>query len=230
MTTSTQIQNVTADRLPLDAKAPHPLETATFSLGCFWSPDAQFGVIPGVIRTRVGYTGGNQKNPTYHNLGNHIETVEIDYDPAQISYPDLLATFWQSHSPTDEPWSRQYMSAIFYHNDSQKQQAEATRDRHAAQAGTIYTEIQPISTFYLAEDYHQKYNLRRHPELTKELESVYNSVEFTNSTVAARLNGYVSGYGDGDRFHAELPEFGLSEPAQKTLQKIVQSRLRSRQQ
>jgi len=71
----------------------------------------------GVVRTRVGYTGGSTKNPTYHSLGDHTETVQIDYDPTQISFEELLDVFWDSHRPTQRAWSRQYMAAVFFHNE-----------------------------------------------------------------------------------------------------------------
>lgn len=70
-----------------------------------------------MIRTRVGYAGGSKENPTYYSLGDHSETIQIDYDPTQISYGQLLEVFWNSHNPTYEPWSRQYMSIIFYHSE-----------------------------------------------------------------------------------------------------------------
>ena len=85
---------------PIDAAAPSNIETATFALGCFWSPDARFGVVPGVVRTRVGYAGGNTQNPSYHDLGGHTESIQIDYDPTQTSYKTMLELFWANHTPT----------------------------------------------------------------------------------------------------------------------------------
>ena len=106
-----------------------------------------------MIRTRVGYAGGTMKNPTYHNLGDHTETIQIDYDPTQISYEELLDVFWDSHNPTSRPWSRQYMSIVFYHDEEQKRSAIETRDREGSRReGVIFTEIVPASQFYLAED------------------------------------------------------------------------------
>ncbi len=150
-----------------------------------------------MLRTRVGYAGGTKEDPTYHHLGDHTETVEMDYDAAVISYEELLNVFWRSHDPYSRPWSKQYMSAIFYHNEEQKKLAMATRDREAAKNGRkIYTDIAPAGRFYRAEDYHQKYYLRGRPELVKPLRSTYRSEdELVNSTLAARLNGYLAGYG-----------------------------------
>ena len=83
---------------PIDLSVTMKIETATFALGWFWGPDSRFGSIDGVIRTRVGYAGGISNNPTYHNLGSHSETIQIDYDPTQISYNELLDVFWDSHN------------------------------------------------------------------------------------------------------------------------------------
>jgi peptide-methionine (S)-S-oxide reductase len=172
-----------------------------------------------VLRTRVGYTGGTQENPTYHRLGDHIETVEMDYDPGVVSYEELLKVFWQSHNPRSRPWSRQYLSAIFYHNEAQKQLALETRDREAlTRGGKIHTEIVPAAKFYRAEDYHQKYYLRMKPELVRILRSIYPSEEdFDNSTIAARLNGYVAGQVGLAAIEAELGELGLPAIQTQTL-------------
>jgi peptide-methionine (S)-S-oxide reductase len=188
---------IPGDSIPLiDASMPAQTETATFALGCFWAPDSIFGSLDGVVRTRVGYAGGTTESPTYHNLGDHTETIQIDYDPTLISYEQLLEIYWDSHNPTGQPWSRQYMSIIFYHDSQQrelavesKQRAEASSDRQ------LYTEFIPFSEFYLAEDYHQKYYLQQVPELMKELVAIYpNFLDFIESTAVARINGYVGGH------------------------------------
>jgi peptide-methionine (S)-S-oxide reductase len=181
---------------PIDLSAPAQTETATFALGCFWAPDSIFGSLDGVVRTRVGYAGGTTENPTYHNLGDHTETIQIDYDPTQISYEQLLEIYWDSHNPTARPWSRQYMSIVFYHNSEQRELAMETKQREEASSGRqVYTEIIPFSEFYLAEYYHQKYYLQQVPELMKELTAIYpNFADFINSTAVARINGYVGGH------------------------------------
>jgi peptide-methionine (S)-S-oxide reductase len=165
-----------------------------------------------VLRTRVGYTGGSKKNPTYQSLGDHTETVETDYDPAVVSYEELLNVFWKSHNPLSRSWSRQYMSAIFYHNERQKKLAVETREREALKSGgKIHTEIVPASIFYRAEGYHQKYYLRMKRELVRMLETMHSSEdEFVNSTLAARLNGYFAGYATSADIEAELGRLGLS--------------------
>lgn len=176
-----------------------------------------------MVRTRVGYAGGTKADPTYRSLGDHSETIQIDYDPTQVSYKELLELFWASHSPASRPWSRQYAFIIFYHNEDQKRQAVETRDREAAKhGGQIYTEVVPFSEFYLAEDYHQKYRLQQVSELAKEFRTIYPSNEdFVDSTAAARVNGYVGGYGTLAALQADLDSFGLSPEAGQRLLEIL---------
>ncbi len=178
-----------------------------------------------MIRTRVGYTGGNKENPTYRTLGDHTESIEVDYDPGIISYADLLKVFWRSHDPGSRSWSRQYMAAIFYHNEEQKKQALESRKLEEARThGKIYTEISPASKFYRAEDYHQKYYLRQRPDLVRELKAIYPSNEdFQDSTVAARLNGYLAAQGSREAIQAELKDLLPPEESKKLLD-IVQGR------
>ena len=176
-----------------------------------------------MIRTRVGYTGGTKKDPTYHNLGDHSETVEIDYDPAIISYEKLLDIFWRSHQPGQAAWSSQYKAAIFYHNDRQKALAFQSREQVAARLKRpVATEILPAGEFTLAEDYHQKYYLRQMPDLLAEFSAIYPSREaLVSSTAAARVNGYVAGYGTLAEFQAEVTGLGLSPAAQQRLEALV---------
>ncbi len=197
---------------PIDADAPEHVETATFALGCFWGPEAQFGVVPGVIRTRVGYAGGTKPDPTYHNLGDHAETVQLDFDPAVISYKKLLRFFWGNHVPVRPPRSRQYMSAVWVHDDAQRAAAETIKAREEERRHhALFTEIAPLDTFYWAEDYHQKYSLRKFPELVAEYGAIYPGLEdFVNSTAVSRLNGFAAGYGDAATLEAELDLYGLS--------------------
>ena len=178
-----------------------------------------------MIRTRVGYAGGTAKEPTYYNLGDHSETIQIDYDPTQVSYAELLDVFWNSHSPTSRPWSRQYMSIIFYHNDRQRRLATETRDREAARIDAkIFTEIVPFAGFYLAEDYHQKYRLQQVPELMQEFEAMYaDANDFVDSTAAARVNGYLGGHGRFEGLQAEIDSLGLSPAGREKLMDTVRA-------
>ena len=151
----------------------------------------------------------------------------MDYDPAKISYGRLLEIFWASHRPTERPWSRQYMKAIFYHNEEQKQAAEESKDRVAATiGGQVLTQILPATEFYLAEDYHQKYALRRRAsDLTREYLSIYQDLkDFVNSTAVTRVNGYLGGFGAPEVFRAELDRLGLSPSGRDKLLALTQLR------
>ncbi|MDQ2730782.1 MAG: peptide-methionine (S)-S-oxide reductase MsrA [Armatimonadota bacterium] len=149
------------------------MEKATFGAGCFWGVEAAFRQLPGVTSTRAGYAGGSLKNPTYRDVCSgrtgHAEVVEVVYDPAQVSYDDLLKIFWEEHDPTTlnrqgPDVGTQYRSAIFYH--SPEQQASATASKAKLQASGLHkrpivTEITPASDFYEAEEYHQQYLEKR---------------------------------------------------------------------
>lgn len=176
-----------------------------------------------MIRTRVGYAGGTGRNPTYHDLGGHAETVQIDYDPAVITYRELLDIFWKGHDPASQAWSRQYAAIVFYHDAEQKMQAEETGKEVAAETGRpVRTEIVPFRDFFDAEDYHQKHSLQLHPEFLEELRRAYPDVrDLVASTAAARLNGYLGGEGSYEDLMKELDDLGLSPRRRESLQAIV---------
>jgi peptide-methionine (S)-S-oxide reductase len=146
---------------------------ATFGAGCFWGVEAAFRQMRGVRDAAVGYSGGHLPNPTYEDVctdrTGHAEVVRVDYDPAVVSYDELLEVFWMSHDPTQlnrqgPDIGSQYRSVIFYHNDEQKQEAEASKARFQALGRyrrPIVTEIMPEQPFYRAEEYHQQY-LKKH--------------------------------------------------------------------
>ena len=146
---------------------------ATFGAGCFWGVEAAYRQIPGVTSTAVGYLGGTLENPTYHDVctgrTGHAEVVQLDYDPSRLSYDDLLTVFWENHDPTTlnrqgPDVGTQYRSAIFYHDDEQKEAAiksKEERDRSGRYRRPIVTEITPATEFYMAEDYHQQYLEKR---------------------------------------------------------------------
>ena len=154
-------------------KGPHPdgFETAIFGMGCFWGVERLFWQLPGVWVTAAGYMGGITPNPTYEEtctgLTGHAEVVEVVFNPAEITYGQLLKVFWENHDPTQgmrqgNDIGTTYRSAIYYLNDDQRREAEASRTVYqaaltAAGKGAITTEISPADTFYFAEDYHQAY-------------------------------------------------------------------------
>ena len=177
----------------------------------------------GVIRTRVGYAGGKKKAPTYASIGDHTETVQLDYDPQRITYERLLEIIWESHRPDGRNRSGQYMNAIFYHDGDQKRTALASKAALEKTTGrAVTTRILPVRSFTLAEDYHQKYLLKQNAGLMRELMRIYPRHEdLVNSTAAARMNGYAGGYGSADRLAGELPDLGLSPDGQKILLQIA---------
>lgn len=165
------------------------------------------------MRTRVGYSGGKQQSPTYHDLGDHTESIEIDFDPAVISYRELLDVFWQEHSGTRDSFSVQYAAFVFTHGAEQARIANASRDeRQEALGSKITTQVRPAGTFWRAEDYHQKYRLRHRTQLMAALGPIYGTgQEFVDSTAAARLNGLCGGYGTGASVKRELRDLGLPD-------------------
>lgn len=213
---------------PIDQSAPKNVETFTCAVGCFWGPDCRFGAMKGVVRTRVGYAGGTTPNPTYRNIGDHIETIQIDYDPERITYRQMLDMFWKSHNPARTVWKRQYASALFFENEHQEKLARETRDDIASMIEEkIQTEIIPLDKFYMAERYHQKYHLQGYEELMEEYRKFYPDInDLVNSTSAARVNGYTGGYADIDQLEAEFPLLGLSTDKKVFLKSIIETRLR----
>ena len=156
---------------PLRPPYPAGTEIAEFGMGCFWGAEKLFWQLPGVLSTAVGYSGGYTPNPTYEEVctgrTGHIETVRVIFDPARISYGDLLKAFWEEHDPTQgmrqgNDKGTQYRSAILTRGAAQQQEAQASRDvfqarLKAAGHGTITTDIHAAPEFYFAEAYHQQY-------------------------------------------------------------------------
>lgn len=148
---------------------------ATFAAGCFWGVEAFFAALPGVTKTTVGYTGGNTTNPNYEQVcggkTGHAEALQLEYDPDIITYEELLENFWSCHNPTSlnrqgPDIGTQYRTAIFYHNEDQRQMAEKSKaelEQSKRFNNRIVTEINPATIFYPAEAYHQKYWLK-HPD------------------------------------------------------------------
>lgn len=172
-----------------------------------------------MVGTRVGYAGGGKDNPTYRDLGDHTETYQVDFDPTVISYADLLRVYWKDHSPTRPMFGRQYMSAIYWHDEEQRRLAEASlEERRKATSKTLYVEMKQAPRFWVAEDYHQKYYLRQTPVLMREFERMYpDPDELVHSTAAARVNGALGGYLGGARLRGLRGRLGLSERAEEML-------------
>jgi len=146
------------------------MEEAIFGAGCFWGVETKFGKVEGVIKTEVGYTGGSTKNPTYKdictNTTGHAEVVKVTFDPSIVSFVELLEFFWDIHNPTTlnrQGWDigTQYRSAVFYKNEEQQLSAIKLKEKleiSGKYKKPIVTEIVPIAEYYIAEEYHQKYD------------------------------------------------------------------------
>ncbi len=171
----------------------------------------------------MGYAGGTTPNPDYGHIGDHTETVQVDYDPARISYTELLAIFWQSHAPTTRAWSQQYRNAVFYRDETQRRLALESKAALEQKLGKkVHTDIVPLQRFTWAEEYHQKYLLKSEHELVRELQGIYpRSRDFDNSTAVARLNGYAGGNGSREQLAREIGQLGLSERGRKLLLRLV---------
>jgi peptide-methionine (S)-S-oxide reductase len=132
-------------------------EKATFASGCFWEPDDSYSKLRGVLKTTAGYTGGESEDPSYFRLGDHTEAVEIEYDPDEITYGELLRHFWSLHDPTQRR-STQYKSAIYAHGEEQlKEASESLAETERKTGRPVLTEIRPAGKFHEAEGYHQKF-------------------------------------------------------------------------
>ena len=148
-------------------------EKATFAAGCFWGVEAAFRQVPGVLDAAVGYSGGGFPDPTYEDVctgrTGHAESVEVEFDPARVSYDQLLDVFWENHDPTTKnrqgpDVGTQYRSAIFFHNPAQEKSALESKSRLEASGRyrrPVVTEIAPAQHFWRAEDYHQRYLEKR---------------------------------------------------------------------
>jgi peptide-methionine (S)-S-oxide reductase len=156
---------------PIEAPVPEGYEVAVFGLGCFWGEEKTFWQVPGVYSTSVGYAGGITPNPTYEEVctgrTGHAEVVRVVYDPAKVSYEELLKVFWENHDPTQgmrqgNDRGTQYRSVILTTTDDQQKLAEESREQYqqamtAKGYGTITTNIEQLDQYYYAEDYHQQY-------------------------------------------------------------------------
>jgi len=206
----------------------HPPDTAraAFALGCFWGPDALFGALDGVVRTCVGYAGGTTAAPTYEAIGDHIETVRVEYDPDRCTYDDLLDVFWDAHNPTRAPFKRQYQPALFPYTEAQAERARATRDAAAARHDeALTTEIIAEPAFHRAERYHQKHSLRHYDALMDPLRTLYPADDaFVDSPAVTLLNGYAGGHRAPARLADDRSRLGLPDTMFEALRTIAERR------
>jgi peptide-methionine (S)-S-oxide reductase len=162
---------MTNEQMTHEAPQTANSEKATFGAGCFWGVEAAFRNVPGVLATRVGYTGGSRERPSYEQVctghTGHAEAVEVEFDPARVTYDQLLDVFWHEHDPTQlnrqgPDVGTQYRSAVYFHSPEQEAAAKSSRDRAQSRSRKpVVTEITPASEFWPAEDYHQRYLEKR---------------------------------------------------------------------
>lgn len=190
---------------------------ATFGMQCFWGAEALFGSQPGVMTTRVGYAGGTKSSPTYRNLGDHIETVDIQFND-ETTFKDLLRFFFKSHNPTVK-YKRQYISAVLYHDEIQKATVESfLKEISKDYSKQIVTEIIPFVEFTDAEDYHQKYFLRKNDKILKELN--LNNKQIITSPLSCKLNAFCAGLGSIEMLKS-FNNFNLSDNSVKMIENII---------
>lgn len=177
------------------------------------------------MRTTAGYAGGEEPDPSYRRMKDHTETVRVEFDPRVISYRQLLDLFWNSHDASNKVHSRQYRNAVFYTSEAQRQAAQADKQRlQEMKKRPVHTAIERAGAFYPAEDYHQKYYLRRYDQLLQELRRFYATEEaLAASTAAARLNGYLGCHGQPKQLTEEIGRLGLSLEAQHYLLDYVKN-------
>ena len=198
----------------LQVPNPDGYEKAFFAMGCFWGSEALMASAPGVVSTRVGFSGGTLPDPSYSAIGDHVETVEVLYDPAIISYPELLRHFWRHHNSRAKPIFRQYASAVFCVKNEQIEIAQKEREAWQGQGEEkVLTAILPAAEFYPAADNHQKYYLQQDEVLLQGLPEENR----LKTTLAAKLNAVSGRAGDRETLSRELSEFGIDEAARERL-------------
>lgn len=182
----------------------------------------------GVLRTRVGYSGGRSTNPSYKVVDLHTEVVEIDYDPDVISYEDLIDVFFSAHNETLRPYDQRVKSLIFYRNDEEYEIAKTKLDaiRQATpEEESVYTELKAFEVFYLAEPEHQNRSLKLETSLYKELKQIFETEEdMLLSILVSKLNGYIYGYGDMEGATELLDKSGLSEASKNRVIEVIENR------
>lgn len=178
-----------------------------------------------MIRTRVGYAGGTTPSPTYRSISDYTETTQVDFDPKVITYDQLLDEFFDGHNAYTSS-SKQYASAIFYHDDAQKAAAEAAFEARAQKGRRPTTTISRAGTFYSGEHYHHKYYLQRYPEIVEalmRLEGLKPSGStdvLADSAILTKFNGYVGSNGSKRDFEADLERFGIPADLSADLRRV----------
>lgn len=210
-----ELPSFTINRDALDAVSDQGLETAFFAMGCFWGSEAILAAAPGVIRTEVGFSGGQMPNPNYSAIGDHVETVKVVFDPNQITYQALLEHFWKNHNAQAKPIFRQYASAVFTQSEAQRDTAKRVREswQHRSKE-KLLTAIVPLTIFYAADQGHQKYYLQQDKNLLKSLPS---SAHLLNTKLATKLNAVNGRAGERSALDKQLEALGIARRARQAL-------------
>ena len=204
--------SVTADALFVPRADQH--EKAYFAMGCFWGSEALLASAPGVMATRVGFSGGTLPDPDYSAIGDHVETVEVLYDPAVISYQQLLQHFWRHHNSRAKPIFRQYASAVFCLRPEQIKLAKEQREAWQAKGKEkVLTAILPATEFYPASIAHQKYYLQQDPVLLQSLPEK----DRLDTVLAAKLNAVSGRAGERSDLEKTMSELGIDVKSQDVL-------------
>ncbi|RJE84392.1 peptide-methionine (S)-S-oxide reductase [Paenibacillus sp. 1011MAR3C5] len=202
-------------------------ERFTLGMGCFWTPEALFGAMPGVLCTRVGYAGGKTDKPSYREMGDHTECVQLEFDSGKVAFEELVAIFWERHQPININGykGRQYQSLLVYENERQRAAIERVlHNRERSGLGRPETDIVPCSAFYVAEERHQKYYLKRYPQAIEALSARYPSPsQLQDSTIAARLNGLAKGYTSMERIKNEIEAWQISDGERSDILSLISS-------
>ena len=198
------------------------LKKAYVGMQCFWGVESSFAQLKGVLKTRVGYAGGQTPNPTYYNIADHTEITELQYDENITSYKEILNWFFSHHDCFDVH-KKQYQSAILYVDSQQKELAEnaINEQKKKNERKEIQTYLQKFDRFYQAEDYHQKYWLRCQSNILKELK--LSDEELVDSTLAAKVNAYLGGYQDFDVLTDLQKQFKLDSNLVNLIRQIAEA-------
>jgi len=203
-----------------------PFKTITLAMGCFWGPAAEYATVEGVLRTRVGYSGGDLTQPSYDNLGNHVEIFEVDYDPDLISYADLVELYFVFYDASMRPISQRVKPVIYYRTDEEYTMATKIKQVIEAQSEDgIFAVIEPFEIFYLAEAKHQLSYLKQETSLYGEISQIFeNDDQLILSILASKLNGFIPGYGNPEELAAIIEDSGLSQQSMHRIDEILASR------
>ena len=187
---------------------------AYFSMGCFWGSEALMGSAHGVVLTRVGFTGGTLPNPSYSAIGDHVETVEVLYDPERTDYVSLLRHFWSHHNARAKPIFRQYASAVFCSEKEEIELAKTVREEWEQKGEEkVLTAVLPLNQFYPAAENHQKYYLQQDPKLLQSLPGE----DRLSTVLATKLNAISGRAGERESLEKTLSDLGVDTKAQAVL-------------